>query len=440
MSRYVTLVLIFLFSLLDVKGQVRHAVVADSANGMPLSGTSVFDRDGNIIGMCGRSGTIPYVSSGSYPLTLRCLGYEEKVVRSIDSDTIFLRECITELPEVVIESRQHKVLHVLAYMREYSTLSTYTDTVFLFREKMVDYMLLPDEKIRFRGWSMPRVIKSRSYYRFTNAEGLDSVSDECVHHFSWSDWLGVKTCVKIPTALNSLECGADTLRGRYGPSEIWIRNNDRMTVDVDVLADTVGRKWIPNLSAFFKGNLDFENFRVRFNYDNLAGDAVSNKDLTGYSFNIESRGRGHDMFRFNNIDEPFFVTTYGEVYMIDKEYITVKEAKEWEKHNFAADEIGMYIPKEAPEIQPPIQELVRRVGMIDKGGVRLNVAPDVRLISPYTGNRNFHFGRRVLLLLKEVTGITLVKSHRNMNNNWRKFRKETMSKKSKGKKVRRTGK
>lgn len=40
-------------------------------------------------------------------------------------------------------------------------------------------------------------------------------------------------------------------------------------------------------------------------YNNLAGDAVSNKDLTGYSFNIESRGRGHDMFRFNNIDEPF---------------------------------------------------------------------------------------------------------------------------------------
>ena len=134
------------------------------------------------------------------------------------------------------------------------------------------------------------------------------------------------------------------------------------------------------------------------------------------------------------------MTTYGEVYVLDKEYITVKEAKEWERHNFGADGIGIYIPKEAPVLQPPIQELVRRVGEVDKGGVRLNVAPDVRLISPYTGKRNFHFGRRVLLLLKEVTGITLVRSHRNMNNNWRKFRKETMSKKSKGKKVRRTEK
>lgn len=437
MSRYVMIALILFLSLLDVKGQVKHAVVADSVNGMPLSGTSIFDCNGNVIGMCSSKGIIPYVPSGSFPLTLRCLGYEEKVVKSIGSDTIFLREYVNELPEVVIESRQHKVLHVLAYMREYSTLSTYTDTVFLFREKMVDYMLVPDEKIRFRGWSMPRVIKSRSYYRFTNSEGLDSVSDECAHHFSWSDWLGVKSHTKIPKALMGIECGTDTLRGRYGPSEIWIRNNDRITVDVDVLADTVGRRWIPNLSAFFKDNLDFENFRVRFNYDNLAGDAVSNEDLTGYSFNIESRGRGHDMFRFSHIHEPFFVTTYGEVYVMDKEYITLKEAKEWEKHNFSADEIGMYIPIGVPELQPSIQELVRRVGWIDKGEVRLNVAPDIRLVSPNIGNRNFHFGRRVLLLLKEVTGITLIRSHRNMNNNWRKFRKETMSKKAKDKKVRR---
>lgn len=437
MSRCVIIALILFLSLLDVKGQVRHAVVADSVNGMPLSGTSIFDCNGNVIGMCSSKGMIPYVPSGSFPLTLRCLGYEEKVVKSIGSDTIFLREYMNELPEVVIESRQHKVLHVLAYMREYSTLSTYTDTVFLFREKMVDYMLVPDEKIRFRGWSMPRVIKSRSYYRFTNSEGLDSVSDECAHHFSWSDWLGVKSHTKIPKALMGIECGTDTLRGRYGPSEIWIRNNDRITVDVDVLADTVGRRWIPNLSAFFKDNLDFENFRVRFNYDNLAGDAVSNEDLTGYSFNIESRGRGHDMFRFSHIHEPFFVTTYGEVYVMDKEYITLKEAKEWEKHNFSGDEIGIYIPIGVPELQPSIQELVRRVGWIDKGEVRLNVAPDIRLVSPNIGNRNFHFGRRVLLLLKEVTGITLIRSHRNMNNNWRKFRKETMSKKAKDKKVRR---
>lgn len=33
------------------------------------------------------------------------------------------------------------------------------------------------------------------------------------------------------------------------------------------------------------------------------------------------------MFRFNRNDEPFFVNTFAEVYILDKEYITVKEAR-----------------------------------------------------------------------------------------------------------------
>ncbi|MDE6805737.1 MAG: hypothetical protein K2J05_02910, partial [Muribaculaceae bacterium] len=48
------------------------------------------------------------------------------------------RTKVRNLPEFVVESNENKYLHVLAYVREYSTLSTYTDTIFMFREKMVD--------------------------------------------------------------------------------------------------------------------------------------------------------------------------------------------------------------------------------------------------------------------------------------------------------------
>ena len=79
----------------------------------------------------------------------------------------------TVLPEVLVVSGHKKLLHLLAYVREYSTMTTYTDTVFLFREKMVDYML-PAGKVDFKGWSTPRVLTSRSYYRFSNSHGLRS--------------------------------------------------------------------------------------------------------------------------------------------------------------------------------------------------------------------------------------------------------------------------
>lgn len=51
------------------------------------------------------------------------------------------KRSVTELPEVLVESPKRNMLHVMAYVREYSNLTTYSDTVILFREKMVDFML-----------------------------------------------------------------------------------------------------------------------------------------------------------------------------------------------------------------------------------------------------------------------------------------------------------
>lgn len=227
----------------------------------------------------------------------------------------------------------------------------------------------------------------------------------------------------MPPALRGVEYATDTLRGKYSPTEIWIRNSDRVTVNVNVLADTTSRKWVPNLSGFFRRNLDFENFRVRFNYGDVVGDTISPMDLAGYSFNIESRGRGHEMFRFNRVDEPCFVSTYAEVYILDKEYITVKEAKKWDKHNFMTDEIGIYRPLEAPELQPSILDLMARVDNIDKEGVRLGQEPDSRMISQHLNNQNFKLGNRLLFMLKQLTGISLIKSNKNMNRQWGDFKK-----------------
>lgn len=412
-------VAIVLFAFM-AEAQGRNAVVADSVTRLPLGSASVFNSQGSLIGICNSKGRTPYIPANSYPITVRYLGYKERRVEA-PADTIFLQESVSELDEVLVETRERKVLHVLAYMREYSTLTTYTDTVFLFREKMVDYMLTPDRKTRFRGWSKPRVLKAKSYYRFTDVQGLDSVSDECRFHFSWSDWMGVGPVAKLPKKLRGGGCGSDTIYGRYSPTETWTKNDDRVIVDINVLADTTSRKWVSNLSGFFRNDLDFENFRVRFNYDNVTGDSVCPMDLTGYSFNIESNGRGHGMFWFNKVDEPFFVSTYAEVYILDKEYITVKEAKEWDNRKFDAGEIEILEPEGAPALQPAIEELVERVNNVDKEGVRLNVTPDHRLMSKRSSARNFQVGRRALFLLKGLLGISRHKLKKHIDRQWKEM-------------------
>ena len=423
--RLVVILLALAVCVCDGLAQKRYVVVADSITRTPLVNASVFNCEGVFIGNTREKGLIRCANEADYPLTVRYLGYYDEAIPLEAPDTVFLKANVAELPEIVVETKRQQMLHILAYVREYSTLSNYTDTVTMFREKMVDFMLPKDDDAKYQGWRNPRVLNVRSYYRFTNANGLDSVSDRCNHHFSWSDWIGMMPNVRVPSGLAQLEQGIDTVRGKYGASEIWMRNGDRTMVDIDVLADANGRKWVPNLSSFFRNDdIDFERFHMRLNYGTAMGDDVGPLDLAGYSFNIESRGRGRTMFMFNRSDEPFFVTTYTEAYILDKEFITVKEAKKWESRKFDEDEIEIFEPLEASELQSSTLALIDRVNNIDQVQIRIAQTPDHRLMSRHVSKKNFKVGYRALSLLKQMTGISQIKSNKNFKENWKKFKKE----------------
>lgn len=421
--RFIIMISVLFIGICNVDGQTHHLIMADSITRSPLPNASIFSHRGSFIGTSGTNGNITCASSSDFPITVRYMGYLERTIPSECNDTVFLIENIAELPEVIVEAKLKKMLHILAYVREYSSLSSYTDTITMFREKMVDFMLPTEEETRFKGWRYPRLLNTRSYYHFTNSTGLDSVSDRCNHHFTWSDWIGMIPTTNMAAGIGKIKNGTDTIYGKYSPTEIWIKNGDRVSLDINILADTTRRKWVPNISHFFRKNdNDFEQFRLKINYDNILGDKVSPLELTGYSFNIESRGRGRGMFQFNRYDQPFFVSTYAEVYILDKECILEKEAKKWENRRFSPDEIEIFEPIEAPELNPSTLALIDRVNQIDTGQVRLSLKPDERLMSRNVYKGNFGIGHRALSLLKQLTGITYFKSHRNLKRRWNEFR------------------
>ncbi len=128
------------------------------------------------------------------------------------------------------------------------------------------------------------------------------------------------------------------------------------------------------------------------------------------------------MFMFGHYDQPFFVTTYTEVYILDREFISLKEAKQWDKRKFLADEIEIFEPMEAPELHHSILAIIDRVNRIDSDQVRLSLEPDYRLMSRNVSKRNFGIGYRALSMLKQLTGISYYKSHKNFNRRWNEFR------------------
>ncbi|MDE6327496.1 MAG: hypothetical protein K2L91_03110 [Duncaniella sp.] len=419
---------LLLISTITVTGHTHDIVVADKNSLTPLSGASLFDRKGHLLGICDHNGRIPGTLRPDKPVTIRCMGYEETTLKlPAYGDTIFMQEVINQLPEVVIESHSHKLLHTLAYVREYSTLSTFTDTIFLFREKMVDFMLPPEDKPHhFKGWQIPRILNSQSYYHFTNHQGLDSVSDCCNHHFSWADWVGLPPASKIPDKLINNDNSTHIIRGQYSPTEVWVKNSDRLSIEVNVLADTMSRRWVPGILRFFRDNIDFEQLRLQFNYTDVVQKTISPSDLTGYSFSIESNGRGRGLFRFNHPDESFFVSTYAEVYILDKEYITAKEARKWGKIIPSPDQFTIHEPANAPELPPAIRHLVERVNNVDKEQARLSLSPDQRLAGRKVVRQ--HIGQRLLQLFKTATGISRAKMNRHLNRQWDEFRDDRKKK------------
>lgn len=332
----------------------------------------------------------------------------------------YAKQKVTELPEVTVSTSKKLMLHVLAYVREYSTLTTYTDTVTLFREKMVDFMLPIGSKVKYPGWKIPRVIKSESYFQFTDANGLDSVSDTSRHIFSWSDWMGLPPDAYLPKSFQKGTAVTDTVFGKFSPTEIWHRKGDDISLEVNVLADTLSRRWVPNLRPFFRDeNVEFENFKMKLNYSNVLDKRLQRRDLMKFTYTVDAKGRGHSMFRFNRRDENYYATTEGEMYVLDLEYISEKEAKKWGKGEYDSTETEIIMPSDAPPLSDETLALIDRVQHIDKRFEIIRSAPDRNLLRI---ERKRNWGQNALRYIKNITGISDFNAERKRNKEYNKLR------------------
>ncbi len=358
-----------------------RALVLDAESRVPVARVSIFDRAGKMIGTGDDKGQLPDINSSAYPLTLRSLGYSDKKVFSPEDSVVEMAGVVLDLPEVNVNTRRRPILHLTGYLREISSMYSSVDTVLLYREKWVDFMIPADKEKHFKGWSDPRILKSKSYYKFTDASGLDSVSDRINHHFSWSDWISLPPRVNQPKAIVSTQQAFDTIMGIGSFAEVWKRDSIRIRVDVDVLTDKQRGKWAPRLNSRLWQDLDFKRLFMTFEYSDFDTFSVSPQNIDRMSCYIESMGRGHDMFRFNDLYDNFlYVTTYVDLLIADREYLTVKDARKKEKDRlFAMEEASLVLESEKIPRDSLINDLIARVNAIDHDQRRLGMQIDKRV-------------------------------------------------------------
>lgn len=286
-----------------------------------------------------------------------------------------------ELPEVKVSTKHRPILHLTGYVRELSTMTSSSDTLTLYREKWVDFMIPTGKEKRFQGWTDPRLLKTKSYYKWTDASGRDSVSDRANHHFSWSDWVSLPRSAAFPAILAGNRLGTDTVMGKYSPTEIWRKDSAGVNVTVNVLADSTRRKWTPRLAGPLWRDTEFERLVMDYRFSDTDTFSVRPQNLDRISCSIESMGRGHDMFRFKHYEDPIlYVTTYFDLTITDREYLTVKDARRKEKDARLAIEDAMLIfESERVPRDSIITDLIARVNAIDHDARRLGMDIDTRV-------------------------------------------------------------
>lgn len=346
-------------------------------------------------------------------LLLICLLVPESLAASETRTTSQAQqsEKATVLPTLVVKPRKYKMLHLIGYVREYSTLSTYYDTIQLFREKTVDFMI-PASKSSNGGWLNPRLLASRSCYRFANYEGLDSVSDRFREHFSWSDWMSLFRKAEIPSGIyaNETHDTSDTILNSNAISSIWHRiDDDNLTLYVDLLVDKKNHSWLPGLSNFLDKDdaTEFRQLKITYHFTDIESRILSPQNVSRFDVDIRSGGRGRNLRHIFHTSDTIYVDTHAEFFITDKEYLSSSEAAKWTKHPPKSDEIGIHAPAEAPDIFPQYADIVSRTALIDRDKLRRDAKSDKLLIGPRYNNlmkKNYGPIGATLNFLKKIPG------------------------------------
>lgn len=359
MKRILFFIICFLFTLNALHAQLR---IVDAADRTPIGAASVFDASGNMIGFTWNDGTLSDIPQSAYPITISCLGYELLIIDTPEEKDWAMKPMAYELEEVVIIPVERNIMKQTFYVREYFSMNTQSDTITTFSERMAVRFIPTKKGTKFKGDQSLQMLSSKSYNRFKIAE-FDSIptNDELVFpslldivYFN-DDALSAPESFKEPGNTNKVY----EKPGKYAPAEIMKQKGGIFTYTEDGLADKKEHKWAPWPLKLLGFTIEFKQLFYTHAYRANEKGIYLPKDLTEASFIMEADGRGRRIRKLIKSDEPAIIRTMVEAYVVDRDYLSVDEAKE-ESNNLPKD-VPFVIPENVPPLNAATQRLIERV-------------------------------------------------------------------------------
>lgn len=335
-------------------------VDAETKASLPLA--SISDRSGNIVGMTDKTGEIPLLSRDSYPITFNYMGYTPLQVLKPAEDDVMMIQQEYDLPEIVVIPGSRPLLHLSGYLREITSILGSADSVTIFKESMVDF-LVPVEKSKVKGWNKARELASGTYVRMSNSSGLDSVSTS--HEYEFMLWGNRKSmipsAIKLPDNIKGTDVACDTVMGKYYPKIIWRKNGDVTRLYGDALANEKNHVTSPLALKLFGLTTDVTEISDNYVFDTPEGDFIRPMDLRQLSVTIDMLAKGKLFKKTFDSSSPVNVRTYMELYLTDREFLSEEEGKILKKEIPAIEPSDILAPANANPLHPAIIRTVERV-------------------------------------------------------------------------------
>lgn len=354
----------FLFIIIAL--QFCHPLVAqeriiDATDRTPISAASIFDSAGNMVGFTWNDGEFSEIPESAYPVTLRCMGYEQLVIERPENKTWEMTPIAYELEEVVIVPVKRNILKQTFYVREYLSMYNETDTVTYFTEHMADRFIPASKDAKFSGKSSLRILESRPYEHY-QLFGADSVSTnpDLMFPSMATIFEPIDKEVILPESFKKQE-SATKLYEEPGKSgmELIIKQNDQIfTFNVDALADTKDHMISPWPLKLLGFTMEINQLYVTQVYRANNKGIYLPKDLLESSYVIQADGRGKFLRKALKSDKPIVIRCMVEMYVVDRDYLSKDEAKEEYKNK--PKDVKFVIPSTVPPLNEATRRMVER--------------------------------------------------------------------------------
>lgn len=350
----VSILSIFL-ALTSANAQVR---VVDALDNIPVSAASAFDAQGNVVGYTLSNGVLSDIPVSAYPLTLRCMGYEQLVIDTPEEKIWQMVPILFDLPELVVVPKERNVLKQTFYAREYFSITTTSDTINFFTEHMTGRLVPASKGAKFKGDSDMRIYGSRGYANY-KLGGEDSTVVKSEMMFPSMLHL-LQECDKEITVPESFKADDNQVKiyeeqGKSGVSLIYKQNAYSFTTVEDMMAKK--KKHSASLWPLKIFGLTMRVNQLYATHSYIPNDEgiYLPKDLQEASLVIEADVKGLLIRKMLGSDQPMVVRSMVEIYLVDWDYLTQKEADEECDNEKRTDNFII------PSSVPPLNEATRRL-------------------------------------------------------------------------------